>query len=706
MEKIKIKEEEVNTRNIFLTMSRKERIYYIFKYIFFYLVATVSGFIVPQITESKVAVSKFINIQDYLIFNTQFNINILGRLCIIILGFIVYITFILKYKNEIDKEWISVKTISLLQKFIYITGFLQGLQLSQEQIVKNVIMVFNREFIIGLMSIGILLLIYRIFEEDCDKEIEHREKTIDSLYPSRKLARKKMKYLLEEDLVSSILVDGDWGIGKTFFISTVLESDKNKYDILKYDALLYGTREKLMKAFFKDLKMLAKKNGFLVGDSYDYLVMLEPILTKFPLGLGKLLLKENSSENLKREFKSFIERFKNSIIVVIDNLERINQKDVFIEVISFFHELNDFRKIKVIMLLDTKKIKTLGIPEGYIDKFFIHRIDLKEIPIEDILYEEFLKKKLEENIDLYFIVDKLEEVKEKRLKKFGKLENINNFHNPRIYEQVINRFNVNIESYENVYISEISDDIYKKYMLLSSLFYFLLPNLEGEELDELMPSEGDEAIANKIIRRDYFDTGTDIRDQAKNIVDKNIIGIKIEKYLEEILYYHNYICNTEPKLKEKYLCLLKELTEKKGIKLKLLKIENYSINNLFDLRYEVLKLEKELKISSEESIVNILRKNLDKEKLEVYIENLIKIYQIEIEEIQNYVAPLGKVLSLKSILQDGSVSGKEEFEDILDIYFSEIKPVNEHFENISNAVKDGELKEKLNQFAYKYKKLS
>ncbi|WP_425159219.1 hypothetical protein ACIE8Z_15730 [Cetobacterium somerae ATCC BAA-474] len=434
--------------------------------------------------------------------------------------------------------------------------------------------------------------------------------------------------------------------------------------------------------------------------------MLEPILTKFPLGLGKLLLKENSSENLKREFKSFIERFKNSIIVVIDNLERINQKDVFIEVISFFHELNDFRKIKVIMLLDTKKIKTLGIPEGYIDKFFIHRIDLKEIPIEDILYEEFLKKKLEENIDLYFIVDKLEEVKEKRLKKFGKLENINNFHNPRIYEQVINRFNVNIESYENVYISEISDDIYKKYMLLSSLFYFLLPNLEGEELDELMPSEGDEAIANKIIRRDYFDTGTDIRDQAKNIVEKNIIGIKIEKYLEEILYYHNYICNTEPKLKEKYLCLLKELTEKKGIKLKLLKIENYSINNLFDLRYEVLKLEKELKISSEESIVNILRKNLDKEKLEVYIENLIKIYQIEIEEIQNYVAPLGKVLSLKSILQDGSVSGKEEFEDILDIYFSEIKPVNEHFENILNVVKDGELKEKLNQFAYKYKKLS
>lgn len=705
MQSIKKKDKEIRSRNIFLVMNGQERIYYIFKYIFFYFTATLAGFLVPQVTESKVAVSKFINIKNHVIINTQFDVNILGRLCIVILCAIVYISFIYKYKNEADREWINVRTIFLLQKFVYLTGFLQGLQISHEKIMNDIFSIFNREFVTGLGCISFLLL-YQFHEENNNENMDNIEESVRSLYPSRELASKKLEYLLKERLVSSILVDGDWGIGKTFFIDKVLEKNQEEYNILKYDALLYDTREKLMKVFFKDLKILAKKNKFLVGDSYDYLVMLEPIIVSLPFGLGKLFLKEKSSENLKKEFKSFIERFKSSIVVIIDNLERINQSDVFREVISFFHELNDFKNIKVIMLLDSKKLKKLEIPEGYIDKFFIHRIDLKEIPIEDILYEESFEKKLEKNIDLYFIVDRLEEIKEKRLEFFDKLDNMTNFQNPRIYEQAINRFNVNIRSYENVYISEINDETYKKYMLLSSLFYFLLPNLEGEELDKLIPTDGDEAIANKIIRRDYFDSGTDIRDQAKNIVEKNIVGIKSEKYLEKILYYYNYICNTEPKLKERYLLLLRELTEKKERKLELLKIENYSVKSLFDLKYEVLKLEKELKITSEESIINILSENLEKEKLEVYIENLIKIYQTEIEEIQLHIDPLGKVLSLKSISQEAEIAGKKEFEDILDIYFLEVKSVGEHIEGIINRIGNREIKEKLEEFAYKYKKLS
>lgn len=687
-----------------ITLERKKIHKKLMYYILIYLFSVSLGYLIPQVTESKVEVSKLINLKNYIITNTQFDIDILGRLSIILVLACIYVIFIIRYKEWIDREFISIKTITILQCYIYITGILHGLQLTEQDVFKNIFNIFNMEFWIGLVMILFLssMLVYqcKIEEKAENVEIEKPELknlNLSNIYPSREISVKKMLYFLGSDIGSSLLVDGDWGIGKTYFVTELLK-ENNKF-FLNYDVLLYDSRRKLMKIFLKDLKVLAKENKFLIGDSYDYLCVLEPFISKVPFGLGELFLKKIFTDELKNEFGTYLKRFENPIIVVIDNLERIDEKRIFIEVVGFLHELDDFENIKIIILMDTKKLEGFDIPSGYIDKFFINQIELKEIPIQNIL--TFISG-LNEKIELDKIIYELEKIKGKLNEKIVK--NMVNFQNPRIYERVLKRFEMHINSYDNIYKLELSEAEYKNWMFLSSALYFLLPNLEMDTLKELV-TDNQETTVTKLIRRDYYDTGTDIEDLAQKIMQNDEIDIQLEKYLEKIIYCYRYFKEYEEKVPQKYLQFLEALRNKRDVAFNVFKIEEHSNSRLFDLVYESLKLEKEYGLDSENSIVMVAKNSLNYKSSRKYMDNLIILYKSEIEKIPFYVNPVGKELTLDSSYGSKKKINSKELEDVLDVYFSSINTVDMHIESILDRITDSNLKNSLKIFAEKYKVL-
>lgn len=660
---------------------------YFLKFLFTYLVSIIIGYLIPQLTKSKVEVGWLLKSDGLIVTNTQFDITLLGRGLIIETIVLLSIYFLLRYKSSEDKKEVIERILLLFQLYICFSGFLHGMN-------EELGPLFIVETLVGVI-ISILL-------ENCFKEKkEEKKEQIFKLYPSREISKKKLDYLLREETASSILIDGNWGIGKTYFLNYVL-SDKGKdFDIFKYDALLLDSREKLIKAFLNDLKLLAKREKFFIGDSSDYFSILEPITCRFPFYFGEIFSKKKSISDSKKEFEIFSTRFKKKIIIVIDNLERLEEKKTFIEMISFLHELNGFKNIKIITLLDSKKLKQMKISEDYINKFFINRVELKKIPIQDILGGI---ENLDDDIELEKIIYDLERIKNDYLKinNDSELEKKieNNFQNPRIYEQSLKRYELHIKNYKNIYL-QLKESEYKNTMFLSSQLYFLFPDLEKDILDDLI-SKGGDTEKKKAIRRDYYDTGTDLGDDAEKIMLTDDIDIRLEQYLEKLIYSNFFLPAYKSKIKEKYVKFLNELESRKNLKFNLFKIEK---SMLFKMSEEVLKLEKEFNIKLEGSIIKISKKTIEFESITNYMDTLIFLYKKEIENISFYVDSTGLELSLDTLELGKEVVNNIELKDVLDIYFSSSKNIDEHLAGVLNIIDEVELKLKLEEFIGKYKAL-
>lgn len=672
---------------------------YFFKFIYFYLVSITIGDLVPQLTKSTVEVAKILNESGKIVTNTQFDIIPNGRIAIIIILIMSWIFFLFKYKNSKDREEITVKIFFLFQLYICFSGFLYGMNKEKY----DVFLIF--EFLFGVLF---SFLLRGYLEKENNEKEKDRKKF--HLYPSREVSKKKLEYFLnnKNEVISSILIDGDWGIGKTYFLDCVLSDKKERYDIFKYDALLFDSREKLIKVFLNDLKMLLKKYNFLMGDSSDYLSILEPVVSKLPFGLGEIFSKKISLENSKKEFKECLERLEKEIIVVIDNFERIHDRKAFIQMIGVLHELNEFDKIKVIAILDRKKLNKIGIEEEYIDKFFINKIVLSSIDIEDILYEKDIKKQIDLEIDIDFVVEKLQSIKniieEKKLN-----QDLTTFENPRVYEQAIKRFNLNKQNYKNLYVNQVSSKEYKEYMLVSSIIYCCNLNLEKEELDRCVTSLS--PYLKELFRRDYYDNGRNLGDIAQKMFeDEKLIG-SFEKNIECFIYYYKNILDENierSKVIEKYRNLIDTLYKKIDLKGLLKRVNKYS--QIYDLLYEILVFEKNMGLGIKNkinrgSIINLfdVKLELDEIFIEQLLEKLIAIYKNEIEEIQFYINPLGKILILNSEDFNNETVNVKEFEKILNIYFLDIKQPEEHLEDNLKQISNSVLRQSITEFIYKYR---
>lgn len=138
-----------------------------------------------------------------------------------------------------------------------------------------------------------------------------------------------------------ILVNGSWGIGKTYYLKQTLENEEHIYvSLFGIDKL-----EGLKHAIYYELnKFGASFNKFLKDNSNR------------DIGISFLTLPiPNISPNIEEKIKKKLK--KENLILVIDDLERKSDNINIKELLGFIESLTEIKNIKIIVVANEEKIR-------------------------------------------------------------------------------------------------------------------------------------------------------------------------------------------------------------------------------------------------------------------------------------------------------------------------------------------------------------
>lgn len=375
------------------------------------LIAIVLGLLIPQITSNKPNVlsinsitekkEKVFEITENLQFDiTNFTIFLVGALFLLIYFQCKHKLKKNKFrKNKLKKYMENIFLFLALTKIFLIFMNSRLSTLSELSIFKEYFELIKNSPLYVLNKIYPFLLIYffsiifHIIREE--NKIEKQKESKKTLYKSRESQRKLLeKYLMDDD-VSEILIDGKWGIGKTYFIEASINQDRPKVVV---DVFLYNDRKKIIEVIIKELKNIYFKEGNFEFEIEKLEKYFDVFQKSIPFNLISFFSRVESKEELKEHLKS-IHLEEKSPIIIIENLDRILEKNIILEIIASLHELKDFLGIKIIVLGDLEilnhtlikgcdDINHQGYLKKYLEKFFLRKLKLKEIDYIELLEME------------------------------------------------------------------------------------------------------------------------------------------------------------------------------------------------------------------------------------------------------------------------------------------------------------------------------
>ena len=194
-----------------------------------------------------------------------------------------------------------------------------------------------------------------------------------NLINSRKQDLNNLKNILDSTL-DSIIIDDKWGNGKTFFIKKFMKKYNTDYEFIYIKAPYFQTRQEFRKVFLSELNKVFIKNGIFntsISNLTKYFgieiqgITLNPIEKKY---------NETIEEIVKKMCK-----LNKRIVIVLDDLDRIEKGEDIQEILNFIGEMNiELReKIRLITLSSYNKLnekvqnhteKKEG--EDYLEKYF------------------------------------------------------------------------------------------------------------------------------------------------------------------------------------------------------------------------------------------------------------------------------------------------------------------------------------------------
>ena len=333
-------------------------------------------------------------------------------------------------------------------------------------------------------------------------DIDNQDKS--GLIDSRKQDLEKLKNILDNTL-DSIIIDDEWGNGKTFFIKEFMKVYEKNYEFIYIKAPYFQTREEFRKVFLTELNKVFIKSG-IFNTSISNLTKYFGIEIQ---GITLNQIEKNYNETIEEIVKKMCKLDKR-IVIVLDDLDRIEKGEDIQEILNFIGEMNIElkEKIRLITLSSYNKLnekvqnhteKKEG--EDYLEKYFDKKFYLQKINIEELI-EYFCKDKNLQNIikqckqaiEKYYDL----EVGEERYgeQKEQKKQNITYLSKQtfRNIERLIKNININeneiIENNENEIIeNNENNEIYKKIFILFEIFELLLPeSWENLKIDSKMES--------------------------------------------------------------------------------------------------------------------------------------------------------------------------------------------------------------------------
>ena len=267
------------------------------------------------------------------------------------------------------------------------------------------------EFERALLLIAIMILVQE-FETICscklknknnDKIKEDSDIPISDnnlLLPTRTQDLNNIKKILKRNNYRepfALLINGDWGVGKTSLVNVLIKDLKVKHHIIFIQPLVNDSIQKMLDFFFKEFETILYNNGIYVGKESTFNkyfeITMQTINTMYAKNILKIdsILKFLKEEQLsQRDYKKLLEidlekllGNDKKIYIIIDDLDRVEEETIKSTLI-FIKEIVDFKGIDVIFLMDDRKFENMKIQREYLDKFINQKYHLLSVPSDEI----------------------------------------------------------------------------------------------------------------------------------------------------------------------------------------------------------------------------------------------------------------------------------------------------------------------------------
>ena len=392
---------------------------------------------------------------------------------ILILGLFIFINYyfykkivIIIRKTYVNRINYYLSIILIFLTFFNIENFKEVIKIINQNIKNN----FNQEifleiknilntvsyfylfyFILLIGIIFLLTIIYNIFKNrKINKKVKENNEEI-KLLSFREKEKDKLKSMIENKKISSILIEAEIGNGKTTLINSLFKDLQNE-EIIYLKLPLIKSVDELKRNLFLELQKIFLKNDL---DNQFINAFLDNI-SAFKLGFLEINFgkKENMWNTIKKLQNTLKELDKN-IIVVLDDIERENDANKIYESILFLGELSEyFKNTKTTTLLLVQysyledKLKEINKDRFYLEKYYKYKFKLNEPTASEFSDEDYkiiIEEMISTSTDLIIENDKKEDFIN------SIIENINFFfysHEPVFHIENSNYIKLNIRALE------------------------------------------------------------------------------------------------------------------------------------------------------------------------------------------------------------------------------------------------------------------
>ena len=308
--------------------------------------------------------------------------------------YLITILFIFLWNYVVDKK--SKKNILILYGISTFLFFLI-------KILNN----WNTYLIFGTIGIYFLILIViKIF-----KKTESIEKTDEKLYKNREKDKEFILDFLTNNDNKSIYtlgIDSEYGTGKTFIVEkTIEELDYKKFEVKKIRCMLLEKEEIYSYILKKIRKILSKNSIFTVSFEKLSSTFLKTIDNKFFGGISELLSQNIVIDEIDY-FKEVIEKLDKTIILVFDDIDRVNDTEKVERILSFISDFS-IKNIKILVLFNSQNLKNIDekYNRNYLEKYIPVTRKITNVPFIELLKKEITSNNLdEEDFKFLYIIEK------------------------------------------------------------------------------------------------------------------------------------------------------------------------------------------------------------------------------------------------------------------------------------------------------------
>lgn len=208
----------------------------------------------------------------------------------------------------------------------------------------------------------------------------------------------------------ALQIDGEWGSGKTFFINDFSKTAQ-KAKVIYFSIYGYNDFQNLKTELLSQIATELDQS-FIIKTGKK----LNSALKRFNINSNLVLNSINvlSDITLKKTIQHILEKNNETIVVVIDDLERLSEKIELQDLLGFIvNDIIEKFKFKVIIISNEAKMKNhqefLKIKEKIISKtieFSRDEVIIKEI-LQELIKSDFLNENLNWIIDIFSIFDNI-----------------------------------------------------------------------------------------------------------------------------------------------------------------------------------------------------------------------------------------------------------------------------------------------------------